>query len=70
MKFQRRVVDTQSREALRALGARDGWLIETADVIRVGFGTAVDGPGEGAGGARTGSISVHGVPSTSCRSQR
>jgi menaquinone-specific isochorismate synthase len=31
-----------SLESLRNVGARGGWLIETADVIRVGFGRAVD----------------------------
>jgi menaquinone-specific isochorismate synthase len=42
VKFHRRKIAAQSLEALRAVGARDGWLIETADVIRVGFGAAVD----------------------------
>ena len=42
MRFQRQRIATQSREVLRTVGARDGWLIETADVIRVGFGAAVD----------------------------
>jgi menaquinone-specific isochorismate synthase len=42
MRFQRQRIVTQSREVLRTVGARDGWLIETADVIRVGFGAAVD----------------------------
>jgi isochorismate synthase len=42
MIFERRRIATQSLETLRTIGARDGWLIETADVIRVGFGEAVD----------------------------
>lgn len=42
MIFRRRNVTTQSLETLRTIGARHGWLIETADVIRVGFGEAVD----------------------------
>ena len=42
MKFQRRRIPAQPLEAMRCVGARDGWLIETADVIRVGFGAAVD----------------------------
>lgn len=42
MRFQRQRIAAQSREILRTVGARDGWLIETADVIRVGFGAAVD----------------------------
>jgi menaquinone-specific isochorismate synthase len=40
--FRRRHITTQPLETLRAIGARTGWLIETGDVIRVGFGTAVD----------------------------
>jgi isochorismate synthase len=39
--FERRRITTQSIESLRTIGARDGWLIETADVIRVGFGDSV-----------------------------
>jgi menaquinone-specific isochorismate synthase len=42
MNFRREQIARQSLETLRSLGARDGWLIETGDVIRVGFGTAVD----------------------------
>ncbi|MGA7835565.1 MAG: isochorismate synthase [Acidimicrobiales bacterium] len=38
MKFQRFALEPLNREALRALGARDGWLLETPDVIRVGCG--------------------------------
>ena len=42
MNFRRRNVATQSLETLRTIGARRGWLLESADVIRVGFGAAVD----------------------------
>jgi menaquinone-specific isochorismate synthase len=42
MKFIRQQIPTQRLEALRSVGARDGWLLESADVIRVGFGAAVD----------------------------
>jgi isochorismate synthase len=42
MNFVRRRIDTLRIETLRALGARDGWLIESPDVLRVGFGGAVD----------------------------
>lgn len=42
MRFQRQRIAKQSLEALRTVGARDGWLIETGDVIRVGFGVAVE----------------------------
>jgi menaquinone-specific isochorismate synthase len=42
VKFLRHQIPRQSLETLRMVGARDGWLIETADVIRVGFGDAVD----------------------------
>jgi menaquinone-specific isochorismate synthase len=42
MRFLRRRIDLQSPETLRRVGARDGWLIETSEVIRVGFGAAVD----------------------------
>ena len=42
MNFRRRQIATQSLESLRTIGARSGWLIETSDVIRVGFGAAVD----------------------------
>jgi menaquinone-specific isochorismate synthase len=38
MRFERRRIQAQSRDALRAIGARDGWLIETALILRVGFG--------------------------------
>jgi menaquinone-specific isochorismate synthase len=40
--FRRERIARQSLEALRSLGAREGWLIETGDVLRVGFGTVVD----------------------------
>ena len=42
MKFVREVIPTQDLEALRALGARDGWLIENSEVIRIGFGKVAD----------------------------
>jgi menaquinone-specific isochorismate synthase len=42
MRFRRQRIAQQSLEALRTVGARDGWLIETGDVIRVGFGVAVE----------------------------
>ncbi len=42
MKFRRRRISRQSLDTLRCVGARDGWLIETDEVIRVGFGAAVD----------------------------
>jgi menaquinone-specific isochorismate synthase len=42
VRFQRQRIPAQPLDALRAVGARDGWLIETADVLRVGFGAAVD----------------------------
>ncbi len=42
MKFERRAIEPLSRESLRSLGARSGWLIETPDVIRVGAGRVVD----------------------------
>lgn len=38
MKFIRRAVAPMAPERLRSLGARDGWLVETPDVLRVGFG--------------------------------
>jgi hypothetical protein len=37
MKFVRTEITTLGPEVLRALGARDGWLVETADVLRSGF---------------------------------
>jgi menaquinone-specific isochorismate synthase len=42
VRFLRRQIATQRLDALRCVGAREGWLIETADIIRVGFGRAVD----------------------------
>jgi menaquinone-specific isochorismate synthase len=40
--FRRERIEPQRLETLRTLGARDGWLIETTDVLRVGFGRRVD----------------------------
>ncbi|HVB71195.1 MAG TPA: isochorismate synthase [Acidimicrobiales bacterium] len=48
MKFVRRQVDTVSPDALRTIGARHGWLVESPDTLRVGFGPTaleVDLPG-------------------------
>ena len=42
MKFVRTRIEPQSRESLRTVGARDGWLVETTTILRVGFGGAVD----------------------------
>ncbi|MFZ1062910.1 MAG: isochorismate synthase [Acidimicrobiales bacterium] len=42
MNFVRTRIEPQSREALRAVGAREGWLIETTNVLRVGLGDVVD----------------------------
>ncbi len=41
MRFVRDLLAPQPLEALRTVGARDGWLLETADVLRVGFGRSV-----------------------------
>ncbi len=41
MKFTRRATSPLRPETLRALAARDGWLVESPDVIRAGFGDAV-----------------------------
>lgn len=38
MKFAREMIEPVSWDGLRALGARDGWLVETTDTIRSGFG--------------------------------
>ncbi|MCU1364149.1 MAG: hypothetical protein JWM55_1977 [Acidimicrobiaceae bacterium] len=38
MKFTRRRLEPLRAEVLRTLGARDGWLVETPEVLRVGFG--------------------------------
>jgi menaquinone-specific isochorismate synthase len=38
MNFVRRRIEPLRADALRSLGARDGWLIETPEVLRVGFG--------------------------------
>ncbi len=42
MRFVRQRIERQRPETLRALGARDGWLLETPEIIRVGFGECVD----------------------------
>jgi isochorismate synthase len=42
MKFVREQIGTLHLDALRTVGARAGWLLETSDVIRVGLGRAVD----------------------------
>ncbi len=41
MKFRRRRVGPFDTDRLRALGARAGWLIETPEVLTVGFGRPV-----------------------------
>ncbi len=41
MRFVRQRIDRQRLEALRTVGARDGWLIETSDALRVGFGRSI-----------------------------
>jgi isochorismate synthase len=38
VRFLRRRIEPLSWDQLRTLGARDGWLVETADVLRSGFG--------------------------------
>ncbi len=43
MRFTRRRIEPVSRDILRALSAREGWLLETATTLRAGFGgTAID----------------------------
>jgi menaquinone-specific isochorismate synthase len=42
VRFLRQQIPRQAFDTLRDVGARDGWLIETAEVIRVGFGHGVD----------------------------
>ena len=41
MRFRRDEVASFAPDSLRALGARHGWLVETPDELRVGFGRAV-----------------------------
>jgi isochorismate synthase len=41
MRFVRERLEPQLLDALRTLGAREGWLLETSDVLRVGFGRSV-----------------------------
>ena len=42
MRFIREKITPQRLESLRTLSARSGWLIETTEVLRVGFGTCVE----------------------------
>ena len=42
MRFVRQRVERQRPETLRALGARDGWLLETSEILRVGLGDRAD----------------------------
>lgn len=42
MNFVRERITAQSLDALRSCAARDGWLLETTDVLRVGLGERVD----------------------------
>ncbi len=41
MNFIRERINPLALDALRTVGARDGWLIETSEVVRVGFGGTV-----------------------------
>ncbi len=41
MRFRRRHISPQSTQVLRALSARTGWLVESPDVLRCGFGGVV-----------------------------
>ncbi|MFI5035847.1 MAG: isochorismate synthase MenF [Acidimicrobiales bacterium] len=48
MRYVRRRVDPLSRDQLRVVGARSGWLVESPDTLRAGFGGttfSVDLPG-------------------------
>jgi menaquinone-specific isochorismate synthase len=62
MRFHRERISRQPLETLRRVGARDGWLIEIGEVIRVGFGAAVDhvALGEGLEGSFDASASLRG----------
>ena len=42
MRFTRRRIEALRPDVLRALGARDGWLVESPEVLRVGFGALVE----------------------------
>jgi menaquinone-specific isochorismate synthase len=42
VKFERHLLASLPRETLRTLGAREGWLVETPEVIRVGVGRVVE----------------------------
>lgn len=41
MRIVRAKIDAPERAKLRALGAREGWLLESPDALRVGFGDSV-----------------------------
>lgn len=41
MKIRRTKIAAPERARLRALGAREGWLLESSDALRVGFGDSV-----------------------------
>jgi isochorismate synthase len=41
MRFVREKIESPALDSLRTVGARDGWLIETPETIRMGFGGAV-----------------------------
>ena len=43
MRFVRERIEPVPVDQLRTIGARSGWLVETTDIIRSGFGDAVDG---------------------------
>jgi isochorismate synthase len=42
VKFRRYQIEPQARDALRAVAAREGWLVETTTTLRVGFGGVAD----------------------------
>jgi isochorismate synthase len=42
VKFTRRHIEPLRADVLRVLGARDGWLVESPDILRVGFGELVE----------------------------
>jgi isochorismate synthase len=49
VKFVRSSISPLRAETLRALGARDGWLVESPEILRAGFGRVVDRVELGAG---------------------